>query len=192
MQSFTARCQVSWHRFRLSTATWVLVFSLSSLSGKAQTSSPAAPVAGANQAEVAQAFASASVRVAEAIGRDVFARFRVGKQAHLIAGEKSLTVQATGDDPQILLPPFAAGRRFIIKTVIASPADTTMQAYYLRQGQAEYSEEQSQTAPLKRGRNEVYFRFDDAAIIDPIRIDVGTISGEYIIESMVARSAPAR
>lgn len=103
----------------------------------------------------------------------------------------TLKVTATGADPQMLLPAFIQGKRFIIKATVISPVATQMQVFYLRKGQTAYSDPQSQMAELTPGRNDVYFRFDAPDIIDPLRVDIGAVPGDYVLESMVARVLPS-
>lgn len=114
------------------------------------------------------------------------------RQAQLIPTGDKLRITATGEDPQVLLPPFIQGKQFIIQATIDSPADTFLQIYYLRSGQSTYTEAQSQKAPLAKGKNVVYLRFTAPNMVDPLRVDIGAAPGDYIIESMVARALPAQ
>ena len=101
-----------------------------------------------------------------------------------------LVVYAAGDDASLILPRFAAGKRFIVQVVINSPVETTAQLYYLTNGQTKYRESQSQIAKLVPSRNVVYFRVDAPNVIDPIRFDPSAAPGEYTIESMTAMGLP--
>ena len=143
------------------------------------------------QAEMAQIYEKATAVLAEAKTSAVFSRFQAVKQAQLTPLADSLRITATGDDPQVLLPPFIQGRQFIIEATVESPADTVMQIYYLRRGQTAYTDAQSQSAALVKGKNVVYFRFTAPEMIDPLRLDIGAARGDYVVRSMIARVLPA-
>ncbi len=114
-------------------------------------------------------------------------KFRAEKQATLSTGDNRLRIQATGDDPVIILPGsglVAGVKRFMIEVVMESPAETHAQLYYLTKGQTKYTERHSQVAPLKPGRNIIYFRVEDPNLIGPLRLDPGATAGVYVISSM--------
>jgi hypothetical protein len=143
------------------------------------------------QSELASIFETAKNLLAEAKTAAVFSQFRAGQQAQLMPAGDTLKITATGDDPQVFLPAFTQGKQFIIQAVVESPADTLMEMYYLRRGTPDYTKEQSQAAPLVKGRNTVYFRFTAPDMIDPLRMDIGAAPGEYTVVSMIARVLPA-
>ena len=76
----------------------------------------------------------------------------------------------SSDDPQLILPPFAEGKQFILQVVIQSPVDTLAQLFFLLQGQSSYLEDRSYMVPLKPGKNVIYFRLDSPAltVFEPI------------------------
>lgn len=113
------------------------------------------------------------------------------KQATLSVADNRLVVNATGGDSAIFLPPFAAGKRFLVQIILDSPADTAAQLFYLVSGQAAYTEARSQIVALTKGRNVVYFQVAEPNVVDPIRFDPGALPGTYTIESMVARALPS-
>ncbi len=120
-------------------------------------------------------------------------KFRAEKQAMLITGDNRLRIQATGDDPVIILPGsglVAGVKRFMVEVVIESPAETHAQLYYLAKGQTKYMERNSQIAPLKPGRNIIYFRVEDPNLIGPLRLDPGATAGLYVISSMNVMALP--
>ncbi len=120
-------------------------------------------------------------------------KFRAEKQAMLITGDNRLRIQATGDDPVIILPGsglVAGVKRFMVEVVIESPAETHAQLYYLTKGQTKYTERHSQIAPLKPGRNIIYFRVEDPNLIGPLRLDPGATAGVYVISSMNVMALP--
>lgn len=114
------------------------------------------------------------------------------QQGTMSVADNKLTLTATGDDAGLILPPFAAGKRFIVEATYDSPADTMAQLFYKTSGQKDYSEANSQAASVKAGRNVIYFRVDAPNIIDPLRFDPGAVPGVYVLESMVARGISAR
>lgn len=151
---------------------------------------PGTPPPALPQSELRDLFNSAPNLLAEARTQDVFQRFRAVNQARLTAEGNSLRISATGPSAQVLLPPFIQGKTFVLEATLTSPADGTMRVYYLRRGQSAYTEAQSQTAPLVSGTNVVYFRFDTPDMVDPVRVDLETAPGDYVIQSMVARALP--
>lgn len=163
--------------------------------GRAEKKSAPLPLlggeAGLPQVELAAIYNRASVLLAEARGAAVFSQFRPVQQAQLTPLGDRLKVTATGNDAQLVLPAFIQGKQFIIQATIDSPAATQMEILYLRRGQTSYSDAQSQTAPLVKGRNVVYFRFNAPDMVDPLRVDIGAEPGDYTIESMIARFSPA-
>lgn len=145
-----------------------------------------------SQSDLADIYGRAEGVLAEAKTPAVFSQFRPLQQVQLTPVGNMLKVTASGNDPQILLPAFIQGQRFIIEATVDSPADTTMQIFYLRKGQTSYTDGQAQMAPLVKGRNVVYFQFPAADIVDPLRVDIGTAAGDYTIESMIAKVLPAQ
>jgi hypothetical protein len=110
------------------------------------------------------------------------------EQVVLTPSENGLKIVSSGGDPQLILPPFAEGKRFILQVVIQSPVDTTAQLFFLLQGQSSYLEDKSYTVPLKPGKNVIYFRLDSPSLIDPLRFDPAVHPGNYIIDSITARA----
>jgi len=111
-------------------------------------------------------------------------------QATVAPAEKGLQVTATGDDPVLGLPPFAAGKRFILQVVIESPAETGAQLFYKLASDPKYAEGRAPLCPLTKGRNVIYWRVDAPDVTDPLRLDPGFTPGTYLIESIVARALP--
>jgi hypothetical protein len=156
---------------------------------QAVATTPAAPK---TQEEIEQIFNSSTALLAEARTSSIFSQFRPIQQAQLTPAGEMLRVTATGDDPRMLLPAFIQGKKFVVQATVESPVATPMQIFYLTQGQTEYTAEQSQMAQLVQGRNVVYFMFDIPNMIDPLRVDVGAAPGEYIVDSMIARTLPGQ
>lgn len=158
----------------------------------AEAPAPQGTPATFSQDELAAMYPSLSGLVAEARTSDVWKRFNATQQANLTVADNRLQIEATGDNPIIILPAFGAtGHRFLIETIIESPTATTARMFYMVKGQTQYYDAQSQVVALQPGRNVVYFRFEDRNIIDPLRLDPGAAPGTYVIESMRAMELPA-
>ena len=142
-----------------------------------------------SQEELAATFSTLSGLVAEARTEDVWRRFGV-KRASVSVVENRLMVNATGDDAALILPPFAAGKAFMLQVILNSPVDTRAQLFHLVKGQTKYRDGQSQIAPLKAGRNVIYFSVNAPDVIDPLRFDPSAAPGEYTIERMTAMALP--
>lgn len=142
------------------------------------------------QEELAAIYAGLTGLVAEARTEDVWKRFGA-EGASMSISDNRLIVNASGDEANLRLPAFAAGKQFILQVIIDSPVETVAQLFYLVKGQTKYREGQSQVAPLTVGRNVIYFRVDPPDVIDPMRFDPSAAPGEYTIESMTAMGLPA-
>lgn len=92
-----------------------------------------------------------------------------------------LALDATGDDPTLLLPPApAAGSApYLLHVIIDSPARTVLQLFYATKEAPSFAEERSVRAPLSAGRNEIRVRFGPAELEGPIRLDPGQVPGSY-------------
>ena len=143
------------------------------------------------QDELAAAFNASSNNIFAATRGPELEKLKATQQCVVSPVENGLKMTATGTDPNLLLPDFAAGKRFIIQVIIDSPADTPVEVYWLVQGAKAYDEGHAQISPLKKGKNTVYFRIDEPNVVDPIRFDPGGAAGDYVIESIIARSLKA-
>jgi hypothetical protein len=108
-------------------------------------------------------------------------------QAKLTTSDDGLKVTALTADPQLLLPPLAVGKPFVIQIKIDSPVDTLLEVFFNLRGQDNYPGNQFQRCPVKAGKNEVYFMIDQPELVDPLRLDPGIAAGEYLIRSIVAK-----
>ena len=158
------------------------------------TTSASSPVATsvtqkpASQAELAAGFDSSTDTIFEARTAADLMKLKPQQQLTVSAAPAGLKLSATGNDPKLILPPFIAGKRAILQVSITSPVATPIQLFYSLQDRPRLSEEQSQTVILKPGRNVVYFQLDQPQLIDPLWLDPAAAPGEYVIESIVARS----
>jgi hypothetical protein len=150
-----------------------------------------AKAGGPPQEELAAAFEAATETVFEARTPAQLGAVKAAGQATIVPADNGVQVTATGDDPALQLPPFAAGKRFIMQVVIQSPADTGIQLFYKVAGDAEYIESRAPLYALTAGRNTVYWRVDGENGVDPLRLDPGYTPGTDVIESIVAKALPA-
>ena len=137
---------------------------------------------------LAAAFDASTETILDLKSASDLTKLKALRQVDLSTGANGLNVIASGDDPSLLLPPFCEGKQSILQVVIDTPVDTQIQLFYAFRDQPGFNEAQSQTLALKKGRNVVYFQLDQANLIDPLRLDPGASPGEYIIESVIARS----
>jgi len=144
----------------------------------------------ASQPELAMKFEASTVTIFEARTADALANLKVLQQATLSKGANGLIVTASGIDPSLSLPPFIADKQAIVQVTIVSPVETPIQLFYITRDRPVPSEEQSQTVMLKPGSNVIYFQLSQPGLIDPLRLDPGAAPGQYVIESVVARSLP--
>ncbi len=158
-------------------------------SGANAEGSPVVP----SQVELAATYSTLTDFIIEVRKDAGWKKFRAEKQATLTPGDNRLRIEATSDDPVIILPGsdlVASVKRFMVELVIESPAETQAQLYYLTKGQTKYTERHSQIAPLKPGRNIIYFQVEDPNLIGPLRLDPGATAGVYVISSMNVMALP--
>jgi hypothetical protein len=177
-----------------------LLFSLVFVACGPDAAPPTAPVSGTprptakteSQAELVKAFDDSTSTLLEIKTAEQFSQIKANEQAILTPGVDGLEVKATGGDPALFLPPFAAGKQFILKVVIESPMETGMQLFYALRDAPNYNEINSQMYPLIKGKNVVYFQVGQPDLIDPVRLDPSYNAGDYKIESIVAREVVKR
>jgi hypothetical protein len=142
----------------------------------------------ASQAELATVFERATETIFDASNTAALTKLASNKEAVITAASNGVSVTATGGDPNLFLPSFASGKHFVMRVVIDSPAATAIQLFWLVNGQRAHDEAHSQIVPLRRGSNTVYLQVDQGDIIDPLRLDPGGVTGEYTIQSIVAKA----
>jgi 4-amino-4-deoxy-L-arabinose transferase-like glycosyltransferase len=103
-----------------------------------------------------------------------------------------LEVRALGLDPGLLLPPMPllGARFFLLRVELTSPHPTTLQAFYLPRGAAQFNEENSARAPIARGLNRVDLRLGFFELTGHVRLDPGEKPGLYRIESVALYALP--
>ncbi len=169
----------------------MLLVAAAALSACGREGGGVAKAGGPAQDELVVAFESGTDTFFEARTSAQLGTIRAVSQATMSPAENGIQVTATGDDPVLHLPPFAAGKRFIVQVTIDSPADSGIQLFYKVAGDAEYLESRSALYPLKAGQNVVYWRVDADNVIDPLRLDPGYTRGTYVVRSIVARALPS-
>lgn len=140
-----------------------------------------------SQAELAKAFDDSTTTILDLKTTEQFSQVKMNAEVVLTPGTDGLAMKVTGNDPVFFLPPFAAGKQFILKVVMETSAQTGMQLFYMLRDTPNYTEAHSQTVPLTKGRNVVYFRINQPDLIDPLRLDPTYTPGDYKIESITAR-----
>lgn len=118
--------------------------------------------------------------------QDQFAQVKALRNVRLVPEAKGLEIDATTNDPAVLLPE-VSGDDVVIAVTLESPVETTVQLFYLRPGEKSYNESQSQKLHLNQGKNVVYFELTGPARIGALRLDPGMAPGTYLLESFVAK-----
>ncbi len=138
-----------------------------------------------SQDDLADTYSSLGVFLAAARTERVWRMFKAKQQAVLTVEDNALKVEATDDNPTIIMPGSAvAGKRFMLEVVIESPARTFAQLYFLTKGQRDYTERHSQLAELTPGKNIIYFRLDHPNLTGSLRFDPGQVPGIYRLTSI--------
>lgn len=185
-QSFTKRSAARSARLSL---PFLLAFAMASCGPSNDTTNATPPARAVRpQAELAASFEASTETILDLRNPTDLIRLKALQQADLSAAANGLHITASGDDPQLLLPPFCEGKHSILQVVIDTTVDTPIQLFYALRDQPGFNEAQSQSLALKKGRNVVYFQLDQGNLIDPLRLDPGASRGEYVIESIIARS----
>lgn len=116
-------------------------------------------------------------------------KIRPGNQVILQNTAKGLVVNASGDDPQLLVPVSEtadnSSKGTIVQINIESPAETQLQLFYKTVKAPDYTEARSYTVNLHKGTNEVYMLLPDPGIIGPMRLDPGTVKGSYTLYRLI-------
>lgn len=130
-------------------------------------------------------FEKATTAVLTIQHQEQFTKVKPLRNVRLVPTAKGLEIDATTSDPAVLLPEVSGD--VVIAVTLDSPAETTVQLFYLRPGERSYSESESQKLHLNQGKNVVYFELTDPSRIGALRLDPGMAPGTYILESLVAK-----
>jgi hypothetical protein len=111
-------------------------------------------------------------------------------QLAITPAEQGYTLLSQGNDPHFLLPEFKTNEvmQYIMKIVINAPQATNWQIFYGTLLRPQYNEEQSISGQLQSGENTFYVVLDDQNLDGKIRIDPGSVMGEYTLKSLEIRA----
>ncbi|HVY62393.1 MAG TPA: hypothetical protein VHF22_12110, partial [Planctomycetota bacterium] len=106
------------------------------------------------------------------------------------AGADGVTLTASGDDPQVILPAFDFPARapVVLRVDLTAPADTVLQVFWATAAAPDYAEARSLVAPLRKGRSRVCLELPGGDLAGRLRLDPGTVPGAYTLHSLEARS----
>lgn len=100
-----------------------------------------------------------------------------------------LVFAATGNDPYIVFPMFSAPRTEIELYVrLTVPDSSSVEVFYATQSQPNFTASRRESVQVARGQNEIVIRINAEDPITQIRLDPGTVLGEYSIERLEVRS----
>ncbi len=111
----------------------------------------------------------------------------------ILLESRGYVIRAVDDDPQIMLPDFdfCGCNEILLRIEIASPVATVFQLFYMTSAVPNYTEEQSARRVINPLGNILYISIDAQDMIGRLRLDPGTLPGDYIILSLEARAAPS-
>ncbi len=99
-----------------------------------------------------------------------------------------LSFTVTSDDPQLLLPIYTCPEPMIIKIELTAPAATRLQFFYKTRRRRIYSEQNSVSVAITKGRQIVELSLP-AGIFGRLRLDPGAVPGDYAIHSLEISAA---
>jgi hypothetical protein len=102
----------------------------------------------------------------------------------------ALLLRASHTDPQLILPSFSVSPGTIptCRIDITSPASTTLTLFYLTNNTRMYTGKLSITRKLRAGQQQVYIQLTDQEFSGALRLDPGTVTGEYRIHGIEVRA----
>jgi len=117
-------------------------------------------------------------------------------QVVLFAAAGALGVEATGEDPSLLLPSvdLATARLVLMRIEIVAPARTKLQVFHSTAKAPGFSAERCTMMSLAEGLNRRRVVLFDSAIaeeplVGPIRLDPGMVPGRYLIRELALEQA---
>ncbi len=110
----------------------------------------------------------------------------------LLPGPDGLVIQANGNDPSLILPAFTYDPKstLLIRVELTSPVETELDLFYQTAKEPGYSESKKLSYPLYKGRNVVLLKLTQADLAGKLRLDPGTVPGEYILHCVEIRAVP--
>lgn len=102
----------------------------------------------------------------------------------------ALLLRASHTDPQLILPPFSVspGTIPVCRIDLTAPAPTTLTLFYLTNNTRVYTGKLSITRKLRAGQQQVYIPLTDQEFSGALRLDPGTVTGEYRIHGIEVRA----
>jgi len=146
------------------------------------------PSALAEEARRKAAFESSRKTVLALDAGNQFAGITAVNQASLLLRGGALLMHSSGNDPALALPAcvFVRGRRYMLRLDLASPAEDELRVYYGTRAQPAWAEERSIRIVVQPGRGEVFIELA-ADLAGPLRLDPGTMPGEYQLHAVEIR-----
>jgi len=113
-------------------------------------------------------------------------------QVTMVPGSEGLVLQASGDDPNLVLPAFAFDPHssLVVRVELTSPAETVLELFYETSQAPGYSGDRKIVHDIHKGRNVVYLTLKEAALAGRLRLDPGTVPGEYVLHGLEVRAVP--
>jgi len=107
----------------------------------------------------------------------------------VIKNSDGLLLNASGADPYLV---YSCGKcvrngESIVHISLTSPQDTEMQFYYTTEERQEFSSAFSKILHIQKGDNELFFRIPRPGIVGKIRLDPGTVPGQYILHELIIK-----
>jgi len=105
-----------------------------------------------------------------------------------------LLIHALNDDPSIILPTLEGvtpGSKLTVHVQLVSPGPTEFQVFYSTSAVSVFDEAHSVRKPIQKGDNDVVVEFTEPDFKGKIRLDPGTLPGDYILKLVEVRSSPA-
>ncbi len=111
-------------------------------------------------------------------------------QVQTINDNRGLLIKADGSDPQCILPEvvFPEDVPVIVKVELTAPGSTYLQIFFCTSEMPYHAEVQSVRAPLKKGKNRCCLQLVPHNFIGQLRIDPGTIKGDYLLSKLEIRT----
>ncbi len=133
-------------------------------------------------------FSSGAIRNAVISGRARELELKDVKALHqavLHKAGKGILVEATGPDPQLLLPVLVgSGCNRIVHVSMSSSNETSMQIFYTTNEDKNYTESKSIRAPIHKGMNQLDIPLMGCDVTGNLRLDPAGTLGHYRLEKI--------
>lgn len=128
-----------------------------------------------------------------AFGPDPASRagFQPLKQVALEIWESEIRVTSTGNDPHFMLPniDFKGQEVLLFSLEFTSPAPSSLQLFFQTEAEPFFNEKNSYRVRTTKGQNKVEIPVNAAALNGKVRIDPGSVPGEYVFLEIEVRGA---